>query len=85
MALGAAAAIGGAGVLRGRAWGRWLLVLWMATHVAISLLHTTSEVLAHAAMLVVLVLVLWTRTVSAWFSDIGGNPPRSATGAGTTA
>jgi hypothetical protein len=36
LAIGVAALIGGANVIRGRNWARWLLAAWMALHVAIS-------------------------------------------------
>ena len=36
LAIGVAALVGGWQLLRGRSWARWLLVAWMALHVAIS-------------------------------------------------
>ena len=36
LTIGIAAVVGGWQLLRGRSWARWLLVAWMALHVAIS-------------------------------------------------
>ena len=37
LAIGVAAIVGGIYVLRGANWARWLLAVWMALHVAISI------------------------------------------------
>jgi hypothetical protein len=49
LAIGVAALIGGAFVLRGQNWARWLLAAWMALHVAISV----GQPIAFAAHLVI--------------------------------
>lgn len=49
LAIGVAALIGGAFVLRGHNWARWLLAAWMALHVAISV----GQPVAFAAHLVI--------------------------------
>lgn len=46
----ALAVVGGAGVLRGWARARWLLVAWMIFHVGLSLLHSVAEAAAHVAI-----------------------------------
>jgi len=54
------AIVGGIFLLRGRNWARWLLLVWLAAHVGISALHSVSETLAHAALLVVIgYFLLW--------------------------
>ena len=37
LSIGVIALVGGSGVLRGHNWARWLLVAWMAFHVALSI------------------------------------------------
>ena len=49
LAIGIAALIGGAYLLRGHNWARWLLAVWMALHVAISI----GQPVALAAHLVI--------------------------------
>jgi hypothetical protein len=46
LAIGVAALVGGAFVLRGQNWARWLLAVWMLLHVAISVGHP-GELIAH--------------------------------------
>ncbi len=53
------AVVGGAGVLRGQHWARWLLVAWMVLHVGISLFHSVGEALAHIAIFAVLTFALY--------------------------
>ena len=53
LAIGIAALIGGAYVLRGHNWARWLLAVWMALHVAISI----GQPVALAAHLVIFGLI----------------------------
>ena len=54
-------------MLRGANWARWLAIVWIAYHVAISLLHSLSEVLIHLAFLVVIVYLLMRPKASAYF------------------
>jgi hypothetical protein len=61
------AVVGGAFVLRGRDWARWLLVAWMAYHVALSALHTPVELVMHAVLLVVIAYFLFRPKASAYF------------------
>ena len=60
--------VGGALILRGVSWARWLLVAWMAWHVVLSLGHTPGELAVHALFLVLLLLVLFRRQASAYFA-----------------
>ena len=47
------AIVGGIFLLLGHGWARWLLLVWLGFHVAVSALHSVSEALAHAALLIV--------------------------------
>ncbi len=47
---GLVAMLGGALLLRGSAWGRWVLAVWMAFHVAISALHDVVELVVHLVL-----------------------------------
>jgi hypothetical protein len=49
LAIGIAALVGGAYVIRCRNWARWLLALWMALHVAISA-GQPAKMVAHLAI-----------------------------------
>lgn len=42
------ALIGGAFVLTGHGWARWLLVAWAAFHVVLSIHHEVSELVVHS-------------------------------------
>ena len=53
------AIIGGAGLLRGRNWARWVLVAWMAFHIGLSVLHTWLELLEHSVIFAPILYVLF--------------------------
>jgi hypothetical protein len=55
LAIGIAAIVGGIYMLRGANWARWLLAVWMALHVAISIGKPTA-LIAH---LVIFGFVAW--------------------------
>jgi uncharacterized membrane protein len=61
------AVVGGVFLLRGHNWARWLLVAWMAFHVALSVMHTPVELIMHAVLLVVIAFFLFRPKVSAYF------------------
>jgi hypothetical protein len=42
------AVVGGAFLLCGRHWARWLLALWMVYHLALSALHSITDFIIHA-------------------------------------
>jgi hypothetical protein len=72
------AVLAGAYMLRGRNWARWLWLAWMAFHVAVSFLHSVSEVLMHALFLAVFAYLLFRPPASAYFRAAGaatGAPP----------
>jgi hypothetical protein len=62
------AIVGGVFLLRGRKWARWLLVAWMAFHVALSVLHTPVELVMHAVLLAVIAWFLFRPKTSAYFN-----------------
>ena len=64
-----AALVGGIFLLRGRAWARWLLVGWMAFHLVLSLWHSLSEVLMHAAIFGALGYLLFRHDAGAYFGQ----------------
>lgn len=65
-ASGLVAAAGGALLLRGSVWGRWLLVFWMASHVAIGGLHDGFRLAVHVVLFAPIIYFLWRPAVSAY-------------------
>ena len=61
------AVVGGVFLLRGANWARWLLVAWLAYHVALSIAHSMSEVAVHFVFLVVIGYLLFRPRTSAFF------------------
>ena len=62
---------GGVFVLRGADWARWLLIVWMAYHIWISLQHSWLEAAMHAAIFGLLLYLLFRRNSSAFFRQAG--------------
>lgn len=60
--------VAGIFMLRGRNWARWLLVLWMAFHIALSALHSVLQLLMHVAIFTVILYFLFRRQSSSYFS-----------------
>lgn len=54
----ALAIVAGVFLLLGKYWARWLTLAWMAFHVVVSMFHSVTEVLLHAAFLIVLAYFL---------------------------
>lgn len=63
---GIVAIVGGALLLRGQRWGRWLVVFWLAAHVVISLDHDRFELVVHGLLFVLVVTVLYRRAASSY-------------------
>lgn len=61
------AIVGGYGLLRGYNWARWLLAFWMVAHLGISLFHSLGEVLAHCAIFLPILYLLFRTPVQPWF------------------
>ena len=57
--VGLVAIVGGAFMLRGSGWARWLGMLWIAFHVAISFFHPWQQLAIHAGVFVVFALALF--------------------------
>ena len=66
LAIGVAALIGGAFVLRGHNWARWLLAAWMALHVAISVGKPT-QLLGHLVIFGYIAYLLFRPPATAHF------------------
>lgn len=66
------AIVGGAFVLRGSNWARWLLVAWAAYHVALSAFHSRSGLITHIVVLAVVSWVLFRPDASAYFRGASG-------------
>lgn len=61
------AILGGAFVLRGSNWARWLVVVWMAFHVGLSAFHSATELIVHGLLFVVITWLLFRSAATAWF------------------
>jgi Trk-type K+ transport system membrane component len=69
------AVVGGAFVLRGHNWARWLLAAWMAFHVVLSIFHSPVELLMHILLFGVIGYVLFRPQASAYFQGRRSEPP----------
>ena len=61
------ALFGGVFLLRGHNWARWLLLIWIASHVILSAFHGLSEMVAHAVLFAIVVYVLFRPRASVYF------------------
>ena len=68
-----AAVIGGIGLLRGRNWARWLLVVWMVFHIGVSVLHSWGEVLMHSAIFPPILYFLFRGSSNPYFQPSKGS------------
>lgn len=68
------AILGGVFVLRGNNWARWLLLVWIAYHVILSVFHSPFELVVHSLLLVVVAYVLLRPQASAYFRSGSGAP-----------
>jgi hypothetical protein len=75
LAIGIAAVVGGWQLLRGRSWARWLLVAWMALHVAISA-GRLSTLGAHLAILGCIAFLLFRSRAAPHFAVPVANAER---------
>ena len=67
--VGAVAVVAGVFLLRGARWARWLLLVWLAFHVAVSALDSLSVALPHAVLLLVVGYVLLRPPTSKYFQQ----------------
>lgn len=65
------AIVAGGFLLRGNNWARWLAIAWMAFHVAISFLNSWQQAVMHGVILVLFVLILFSRDARAYFGPTG--------------
>lgn len=61
---------GGAFMLRGRDWARWLCVAWMGFHVILSFWHPRSELLVHALLFAGVLYLLLRPSSAAYFREV---------------
>jgi hypothetical protein len=61
------AIVGGAFMLLGWNWARWLSILWMTAHTILSVFHQLSELIMHSVLLAVFVLFLFRPQASEFF------------------
>jgi len=54
-------------MLRGNNWARWLLVVWVAYHVILSVLHTPFELVVHSLLFAAVLFFLFRAPASAYF------------------
>jgi hypothetical protein len=73
----ALAIVGGAFVLRGCNWARWLLAAWMAFHIVLSIFHSPVELLMHILLFGVIGYFLFRPQASAYFRSRRSEPPDS--------
>ena len=66
------AVVGGAFLLRGRSWARWLLIGWLAYHAVLSAFHSPVELAVHAGLLAVIGYLLLRPRASAYFRSARG-------------
>jgi hypothetical protein len=67
LAIGIAALVGGVYLMKGRNWARWLLAVWMAFHVAISV-GQPRQLVAHIVIFGFITFLLFRRAASPHFA-----------------
>ncbi len=70
------AVVGGVFLLRGHNWARWLLVLWMAFHLVLSLFHSAREALVHTLLFGGIGYLLFRAATSAYVQAASQVEPR---------
>jgi hypothetical protein len=65
--IGVAAIVGGIYVIRGQNWARWLLAVWMAFHVAISI-GQPKQLIAHIVIFGAITFVLFRPAAAQYFT-----------------
>ena len=64
------AIVGGAFMLRGKNWARWLLIGWLGYHVVLSAFHSVSEVTMHSLLLVLIAYFLLRPKADQYFQPL---------------
>ena len=68
------AVVGGAFMLRGADWARWLMLAWIAYHVVLSAFHSWSDTAVHAALLAGVAYLLLRPDAGAYFRSAKRRP-----------
>jgi len=63
------ALLGGIYMLRAASWARWLVLIWMALHVVLSIFHKPLELAIHSLILVLLIGLLLFGSGGRYFSN----------------
>ena len=63
------ALLGGIFILRAANWARWLVLIWMALHVVLSIFHKPVELAIHSLILVILIGLLLFGSGGRYFSN----------------
>jgi hypothetical protein len=71
------AVIGGAFLLRGHNWARWLLTAWMAFHIVLSIFHSPVELVMHILLFGTIGYFLFRPQSSAYFQRSRVEPPQT--------
>ena len=66
------AIVSGIFMLRGQNWARWLAMVWIGFHVAISFLHSWQQVAMHAIVFAVFAFLLFRPAANGYFRGEGG-------------
>lgn len=66
VAVAVAAGSGGVFLLKGDAWGRWLILVWLVFHTAISYAHSTMEFAVHSGLTIIIGVLLFLPDASAY-------------------
>jgi len=67
LAVGIAALVGGVYLMKGRNWARWLLAVWMAFHVAISI-GQPKQLIAHIVIFGAITFLLFRPAAAQYFT-----------------
>ena len=65
--VGVIAIVGGIFLMKGRPWARWLMLAWLAMHVAISAFNSVSDSAAHLTLLIAVAYFLLGEPSSSYF------------------
>jgi hypothetical protein len=63
------AILGGVFVLLGRNWARWLLLVWIAFHVILSVFHSWAELIMHSLLFALVAYLLFRPKASPYFRE----------------
>ena len=64
------AVLGGAFLLLGHNWARWLLLAWLAFHVVVSAFHSLQEVAAHVVLFLLFAYFLFRPPAAGYFRSV---------------